>query len=204
MIDFNKLKEIVKSYLQNEPTGHDYLHALRVCSNAKKIMKVYQVDEDVVLAASLVHDLIDHKLEEKYKCDIEDLKRILDQVGYLQSQIDMIIDIISRMSFSRKESFTYLEGMITQDSDRLDALGAIGIARTFAFGGAHKRNIYDIQLNKETSVGHFYDKLFLLKDLMNTKEAKKIAQNRTKYMKDYIKTLQDEIDFYTFRENGEE
>lgn len=201
MIRFDRLEELVKKYLEKEPTGHDYLHALRVCNNAKELLVGIKCDHSVVLAACLVHDLIDHKLDPQFKMDLNDLNKELESVGFSCDQIKMIEDIITNMSFSKKGRFDYIEGQITQDSDRLDALGAIGIARTFAFGGAHKRQIYDMNLNLETSVGHFYDKLFLLSDLMNTEEGKKEALKRTLFMKEFIEKLSKEINYSTFRKS---
>ena len=142
------------------------------------------VDVFVISIAALLHDLDDYKISKVGSNRVE---------TYLTNQKieskESIMDIISTMSFhSHKEgkSVKTLEGQIVQDADRLDALGAIGIARVFAYSGVKNRPIYNNDLDDDSSIAHFYQKLLLLPDLMNTLEAKEIAKNRVKFMKLYL------------------
>ena len=191
MID--QVMEFVKNKIEFESSGHDYKHALRVYHNAMKIAEGMEVNINVIGPATLIHDLIDHKLEIKYKVTIAVLKESLFEFGYDLKDIDLIIEIIQSISFSSKLIPTSIEGQIVQDADRLDALGAIGIARTFSYGGKNNRLIYGDE-NKKDSVSHFYQKLLTLVPLMNTETAKKIAIKRTIFMKDYLIRLNNEID----------
>jgi len=187
------IKQFVKSKLEFEPSGHDYLHALRVYENAKLLLEK-DVDETVVLTTALIHDLYDHKLEDKFVTSKEDIETFLTSEGIQDTQIKHIFHIIDTMSFSKGMIPISIEGQIVQDADRLDALGAIGIARTFSFGGTHHRLIYDpTTKNGEDSVSHFYQKLFLLENQMNTKFGKQEAQKRTLFMREFIRKMDEEI-----------
>ena len=203
MIDYEYLKNRVKQKLELEPTGHDYAHALRVLNNSEIISKAHSVNQDVIRISCLVHDLIDDKLESKYKLSLDELEQLLIDCHCSKNTMNTVFDIINRMSYRKKERFDSLEGQFVQDADRLDALGAIGIARTFVFGGSHKRRIVDNKNNAETSVGHFYDKLFKLTDLMNTDTAKLEAKRRTKYMKQFVDELKRETGIQSFRNEGD-
>lgn len=200
MINIKMIENMVKHRLDKEPSGHDYQHALRVLNNATIISKDLEVDFDVIKIACLVHDLIDDKLEPQYKLSKKELNILLKESNCEQDTIDKVFYIIENMSYRKHQTLDSLEGKLTQDADRLDALGAIGIARTFSFGGAHKRKMLDDQENELTSVGHFYDKLFKLKDLMNTENALKEAEVRTKFMVEYIEELKRETGINKFRE----
>lgn len=191
-MNIKKIKEIVKNKLAHEASGHDYLHALRVLENTKKLI-TDQVDKDVVYTAALIHDLIDHKLEEEYTYSLEDLALLLkDELS--STQIEKVLDIIENISFSKGKVPKSLEGKIVQDADRLDAIGAIGIARCFSYGGKNERLIYNPDSKDGTdSVSHFYQKLFTLHTLMNTKRGKEEALKRTEFMKEYIMKLDEEI-----------
>ena len=122
------------------------------------------------------------------------MKDILHKVGLTLQQVNQVLDIIQSISFSSGKVPDSLEGKIVQDADRLDALGAIGIARTFSYGGKNNRLIYDPTTNAGTdSRSHFYQKLLVLKNLMNTDKAKKEAEVRTEYMIAFLETLEMEI-----------
>ena len=193
-IDIKKIREFVKSKLDKEPTGHDYKHACRVGKNAIDISKNYEVNIDVVIVSCLIHDLIDRKLEVKYKVSLEEIEELLLSCGFDKEVASHIIHIITNISYSNKTKPSTKEGLIVQDADRLDALGAIGIARTFAYGGNNNRQIYSENLQHgEDSFSHFYDKLFKLKDLMNTEEGKLIAVERTKFMEEFINRFKTEV-----------
>ncbi len=203
MINYELLNKVVKEKLELEPSGHDYSHALRVVNNALIISSNLDVDMDIIKVSCYIHDLIDDKLDEIYKLSMSELTELLKNVNCTDAMIEDVYSIITKMSYRKGKTLVSLEGQLVQDADRLDALGAIGIARTFAFGGAHKRKIVDNKKNTLTSVGHFYDKLFKLHDLMNTKNAKKEALKRTDFMVKYIQELKRETGIKEFREEGE-
>ncbi len=182
------VKEYVDKMLFTESTGHDYFHAIRVMNNAVQISKDMDVNIKVIKAAALTHDLIDKKVSTNIKKSLEDLIIQLNKAKYSQIEIDDIIHIIENISYSKMGKPTSLEGKIVQDADRLDALGAIGIARTFAFGGKNQRVLYNpASKDNLDSISHFHEKLLKLEALMNTKEARDIAHLRTKFMIEYLK-----------------
>ena len=160
--------------------GHDALHTLRVYKNAQLILESYpEADRFVTLLAALLHDADDHKL---FKTENnENARAFLRENGLSDETIEQICDTINVVSFSKNKGRTpeTPEGKIVQDADRLDALGAIGIARTFAYGGKAGRSL-------DESIQHFYDKLLLLKDQMNTDAAKQIAAERHSFMTDFL------------------
>ncbi len=191
----NDIVEAAKSYvfkhLSQETTGHDYYHALRVYDMAIYLASGYEVDEKVISLASLLHDLEDEKITND--------KTLIDNF-FKENKIEeeMIIKvktIIKNMSFRDHldgKKVDTLEGKIVQDADRLDALGAIGIARCFAYGGHKNRMIYKNDIDDDTSIAHFYQKLFLLPDLMNLDESRKIAEERVVFMKDFLNKFYQE------------
>jgi len=186
-IKLNKVKKYVKSILMFETTGHDFYHAKRVMNNAVQISKNMDIDLNIVRIAALTHDLIDKKVTSDIMKSINDLEKTLFEIGYPNNDVVTVIHIIKNISYSKGSIPDSLEGKIVQDADRLDAIGAIGIARTFAYGGKNNRMIYNPESKDGLdSVSHFYDKLLKLKDLMNTKEARKIAEKRTAYMVDFL------------------
>lgn len=175
----DKIKKDIKPYFETDSSGHDYSHILRVYNMAMKIAAEYKYcDKKIVALAALLHDIDDDKLF-KTK-NYANAKKIMKQNNISQSDINTVIEIISKVSFRKGESFRddEIEGQIVQDADRLDAIGAIGIARAFAYGGSKGRSIF-------SSIDHFTEKLFLLKDLMNTPAAKRIAKNRHFFMVEF-------------------
>lgn len=185
-----KLIEEAKLYIQeifkNNSDGHNANHSLRVYKNALQIAKAYpECNMMVVALSSLLHDVDDHKLFDT--TDNMNARKFLKNHGIGNDDIELICKIINGVSFSKnkgKQPET-LEGKIVQDADRIDAIGAVGIARTFAYGGKAGRPL-------ESSVQHFHDKLLLLKDKMNTQEAKKIAGSRHLYMEEFLREFQKE------------
>ncbi|WP_035786233.1 HD domain-containing protein [Butyrivibrio sp. XPD2002] len=172
--------EYVNKLFQGNSDGHGADHTMRVYHNAKAIIEGYpEVDSFVVLLSALLHDADDHKLFNTE--NNMNARSFMEQNEIPSETIEQICCIINSVSFSqnRGKSPTTTEGKIVQDADRLDAIGAIGIARTFAYGGKVGRPLSD-------SIQHFYDKLLLLKDELNTDAAKKIAQKRHKYMLDFL------------------
>lgn len=199
-------EKYIRGILEGEGSGHDWWHIHRVRNNSMNIAKAYEVDMFVVEMAALLHDIADHKLHDG---DEEIGPRMagewLDKKDVDESDKNHILLIMQEVSFSKGKVPATLEGRIVQDADRLDAIGAIGIARTFAFGGFKKREIYnpeippvkyasleDYKKNTNPTLNHFYEKLLLLKDMMNTEEAKKIAQQRHEFMEIYLEKFYQE------------
>lgn len=193
-------EKYIRSILEGEGSGHDWWHIHRVRNNALNIAQAYQVDGFIVEMAALLHDIADHKL---HGGDEEIGPRMagewLDKNEVKESAKKHILLIMQEVSFSKGKVPSTLEGRVVQDADRLDAIGAIGIARTFAFGGFKKREIYnpeippvkyasleDYKKNTNPTLNHFYEKLLLLKDMMNTEEARKIAEQRHEFMQVYL------------------
>ncbi|MFS8131247.1 MAG: HD domain-containing protein [Candidatus Dojkabacteria bacterium] len=198
-----KTAEHVKSLFTGEGSGHDWWHILRVWNNAKLIAsKEKSVNLFHIELGALLHDIADYKFhggDETIggKTSAEWLKGL----GVDENDIEAVVHIVDNVSYKGGEinKIKSFEGMIVQDADRLDAIGAIGIARCFAYGGNVGHEIYNPDIkpslnmskeeykkHKSTQVNHFYEKLLKLKDLMNTKSAKRIAQKRHVYMEKYL------------------
>lgn len=200
-----KIKEYVKGLLAQEYSGHDYYHCIRVYNNAMLICKDMDCDKQLVSVASLLHDVDDAKLFNSK--DYYNARKILNDLNYEKDFIEKVINIIKAVSFKGKDSVipSSLEGKIVQDADRLDAIGAIGIARTFAYGGNHNRLIYDPSVKpnlnmdynqyknaNNPTINHFYEKLLLLKDMMNLDVSKQIAKKRHEFLLLFLKQFNDE------------
>lgn len=179
--------DYVAGLLENNAGGHDIAHSVRVYKNALKIAETEpSCDMLVVSLAALLHDADDHKLFDNE--NNENARAFLSNNGVPADKTEEIIKVINSVSFSqnRGKKPETIEGMIVQDADRLDAIGAIGIARTFAYGGEHGRSI-------DESVQHFYDKLLLIRDELNTEAAKKAASKRHDFLEAFISELNDEM-----------
>ena len=178
--------DYVYSLFRDNAGGHDAAHTLRVYQNAMLIAQQEpDCDLETVALSALLHDADDHKLF--HTENNANARSFLTQHAVEPDKIERICKAINAVSFSqnRGKRPDSLEGMIVQDADRLDAIGAIGIARTFAFGGEHGRPL-------ESSLQHFHDKLLLLKDEMNTEAAKKIAESRHLFMVNFLKECDEE------------
>lgn len=186
----------VKNFFANESTGHDYYHTMRVFNNATQIAIKEGADLEIVQIASLLHDVDDHKISPKTSQNLDNARDFMKENGLLGDKIEQICEIIGEISFSKNgdKPPKTIEGKCVQDADRLDAIGAIGIARAFAFGGSRGRYLYnpDDKDANDSTVDHFYDKLFKLKTLMNTETAKKMAENRDLFMREYINQFYSE------------
>jgi uncharacterized protein len=207
----DKTKEFVKNKLGGEGTGHDWWHILRVYKTSVYIGKKENADMFVVELAALLHDIADWKFNNG-NSDIgpKISSDWLKSLGVDEPIIHKITNIIRTISFkggTTNANQETIEGKIVQDADRLDAIGAIGIARAFAYGGHKERELYnpnikpqkydDFQQYKnsvDTTVNHFYEKLLLLKDLMNTKSGKSMAKERHTFMEDYLDKFYKEWD----------
>ena len=199
--------EFVKTVFVDDYSGHDYFHTLRVYKLATRIAEYENADLLTVQLAALLHDVDDIKLSPATHANKDRAVGFLREHGVAEEMIKTICEIIGEISFKGTDTVVpkTIEGKCVQDADRLDAIGAIGIARTFAFGGNHKQAIYDpdikpvVNLSEKdyrnhvsTAINHFYEKLLLLKDMMNTPTAKKIANERHEYMRGYIAEFLDE------------
>ena len=197
----------VRAKFENEYSGHDWFHTLRVFKTATRIAEAEGADLVAVQLAALLHDVDDRKLSPETYEDKANARSFLSANNVEESRICEICRIIGEVSFVGTDSVvpSTLEGKCVQDADRLDAIGAVGIARAFAYGGNHNRLMYhpDIapKLNmsmeeyiksNSTTVNHFYEKLFKLTDMMNTDTAKQIAKERDEYMKAFIAEFLDE------------
>ena len=178
----NAVAYITELFRENAD-GHDADHSLRVYRNALSLAAHYPAcDRMAVALAALLHDADDHKLFRTG--NNENARRFLKAQQVDEEKTDRICEIINAVSFSKNRGKTpaTLEGRIVQDADRLDAIGAIGIARTFAFGGKAGRPM-------DESVQHFFDKLLLLKGTMNTPEARAMAEARHAYVEQFLAEL---------------
>jgi uncharacterized protein len=178
----------VKKLLSGESTGHDWYHIDHVRTMALRIAKKEGGNREIVEIAALAHDVGDKKFHATKEVGQKATRRLLVKAGVATDVLKKVEDIIDNVSFSGGKIPASLEGKIVQDADRLYALGAIGIARAFAYGASKNRLIHDPEINGAlTTINHFYDKLLLLKDKMNTKTGRKIAKSRHVYIEKFLK-----------------
>ncbi len=204
----NSLKNEVKKIMDNGDPAHDYEHVMRVCQNAEKICKKEKkADKRLVLSAALLHDIASYPKSDRRskQSSVQSAKKskiLLRKFSFTESEIITITDAIRDHSFSRSRIPKTLEGKILQDADRLDAIGAIGIARAFSTGGSLKRPLYNTDDpfckyrspdDKTWTLDHFFQKLLGLESLMNTRSGKLEAKRRTRILKEYLKMLKLEI-----------
>lgn len=205
-------KQFVKETLKNAEGGHDWFHIERVYNNALLISKTEQVDQLIVALSALLHDIADSKFNNGDETIGPKLAReFLFQHNVDSQIIEHVVNIISHISFKNsigsKNTFVSKELQVVQDADRLDAIGAIGIARCFNYGGFKNRVLFDpsilpnLKMTKEEyknstapTINHFYEKLLLLKDKMNTSTGKKIAEKRHRFMEAYLEQFYAEWD----------
>ena len=207
MRSIEKLKTDVKKRMRKNDPAHDFEHIMRIYKNAQKLAKKEKANTKLVLAAVLLHDIVSFpKSDSRSKTSSTEsaleAQKILKKYDYSDDEIKIVSDAIRDHSFSKGMVPRTIEGKVLQDADRLDALGAIGIARTFAVGGAEKRPFYSkhdtfCRIRKPDdqnwTLDHFYKKLLLLEKKMNTKTGKTEAKRRTKIMKKFLDDLKKEI-----------
>ncbi|WP_223551950.1 HD domain-containing protein [Aestuariivivens sp. NBU2969] len=208
----NKTKTFVKQTLANAEGGHDWFHTLRVYHNALLISKTETVDILVVELAALLHDIADSKFHNGNDTIGPKMAReFLFQLNVDSKTIEHVVKIIENISFNKSLGndtlFISEELKVVQDADRLDAIGAIGIARAFNYGGFKNRPLFNPEIkpilnmskteyktSAAPTINHFYEKLLLLKDKMNTKTAKQIAKKRHAFMLHFLEQFYDEWD----------
>ncbi len=197
-----QIKDYVIEKLKYVDAGHDFSHIQRVLHNAVEINKKEKADDFFVEAGVLLHDITDEKLFNKVKAE-EELKHFLSKIGLSSKEVSRLFNIIDVISFGKefdKKKELTLEQKVVCDADRLDAIGAVGIARTFHYGGNKNREIFNKNIppqkyqstkeyRKSTSptINHFYEKLLLLKDKMETDTGKTMAIERHRFMLEYLK-----------------
>ena len=193
----------VKATLAQAEGGHDWFHIERVYKNALLIAESEKCDVEIVQLGALLHDIADSKFHDgDESIGPKTARTFLEAEKVEPTIIDHVIAIIENISFKGgkvERQFSSIELDIVQDADRLDAIGAIGIARTFNYGGFKNRALYNPEIapnltmtkdeyknNEAPTINHFYEKLLLLKDKMNTQTGKQIAQDRHRYMEDFL------------------
>ncbi len=203
-----KIARAVEKRIERKGSNHDWWHAKRVSNLCMHIGKKEEADLEILIASAYIHDAF---AEEDYKNHItkavEYAKKLLTETKFPKEKIDAVVYCIENhehYDWFKERKYLSKEALILQDADRLDAIGAIGIARVFSFGGAMKRAIwtpgektdkkwnYQNVINETSSITHFYDKLLKLKDAMNTETAKKMATERHKFMELYLKQFYKE------------
>lgn len=206
-----KTEEFVKNKMKGDP-GHDWSHVNRVRNVALHLGKKEKADLFIVELASILHDVADHKFYGgDDKIGSKTATKWLNKIKVDEKVIEHICHIIDEVSFKGagvKYKMKTIEGKVVQDADKLDAIGAIGVARTFSYGGHFNVPMYipekkpvfhtsfaQYKKNSESTINHFYEKLLLLKDRMHTKSARKIAQKRHKFMELYLKEFFKECKF---------
>lgn len=206
MNNLDKCTELVREIYDNMDASHDFQHIERVYKNAETILASEpEANSEIVKLAVLLHDVSDAK----YTTTKESEERILAALDLTEEERNFIREVIASVSFNggnELEAKT-IEAKIVRDADRLDAIGAVGIARTFAFGGAKGRKLYDdaeetrsnmsveeYRTKSTASVTHFYEKLLLLKDLMVTEKGRQMAEERHEFMVSFLRQLKNERD----------
>lgn len=204
-------REYVQKKLSGEGSGHDWWHVLRVWNNARTIAQKEKADLFVVDLAALLHDIGDHKFHNGDETVGPRLAREwLEQQQVEEKTIEHVCSIIRDLSFKgagTSSAMPTLEGKVVQDADRLDAIGAMGVARAFAYGGHKNREMYNPNIkpvlhesfeayksSTAPTINHFYEKLLLLKDRMHTGTARQMAAQRHQYMEDFLSQFYAEWD----------
>lgn len=206
--ELTAIKEYSFQKLGNEKSGHDFFHSQRVAKIAKNIAIKESANQELVVAASYLHDIIDDKVAADPEAEKQEIEKLLFSLGWLEEETNALFMIIENISYSKEiesgKGTLSLEGQIVQDADRIDALGAIGIMRTAYYGGAHQNILYDPEIkprdltskkmyrDENTVINHFYEKLLKLPDLMNTEAGKREADRRKVFMENFLAEFYDE------------
>lgn len=199
----HRLETLLRTRYADDTSGHDWFHLERVWYMAKKMAHGEKVNHFVLEMAALLHDVDDYKFKQMNEGELSQTTTILDRFGVGEEEKERILDIVASVSFKGAGVPTVqktLEGKIVQDADRLDAMGAIGIARVFAFSGHKGTKMYDPRIKPNlkrnyleyakrgtgTAINHFYEKLLHLYDRLNTKQAKRIGKRRHRFLKNFL------------------
>lgn len=196
-----KTKDYVKNNMNNEEPGHDWWHVYRVWKMAKRIGREEKADTFVVEMAALLHDIADWKFH-GVGAGAKKTRMWLESLGVEKNDADHIVEIIESIDFkgsAETQKMRTIEGKVVYDADKLDAIGAIGVARCFTFTGYKKRAIFNPKIkpkrkmkfreykkSESPAINHFYEKLLLLKERMYTRTGKKLAEGRNKFMQQYL------------------
>ena len=201
------MEQYAKRVLNSDTSGHDWSHIERVVNTTKTIAQEEGADLFICEAAALLHDVIDDKIVKDPAVALKELKEFLTSIELTSEQIDAIESIITRMSFKnhKEQQELSLEGKVVQDADRLDAIGAIGIARVMCYSGSTGRPIHRPELKpreeltpeeyrngESTAIMHFYEKLLKLKELMNTDYGRELAKGRHAFLEMYLEQFYEE------------
>lgn len=208
-----KTADFIASEFASDGSGHDWFHIDRVRKMALRIGRAEESELFITEMAALLHDLDDWKIKENASHFPEKAKKWLSDLDLEQDISSRILNVIEEVSYKGAGVETpvmSVEAAVVQDADRLDAIGAIGIARTFAYGGHKNRLIYDPAIAPEMhddfqsyknstapTINHFFEKLLLLKDRMNTSSAKSIADQRHRFMENFLEQFFDEWEVKT-------
>lgn len=200
----------VKDELGDDHSGHDWWHIRRVTEVAKRIAIEEHANVYICELASLLHDVADEKLNKDEETGIKKVTDWLDTNHVDKESAEHVLEIITTMSFkggTQKKDMSTIEGKIVQDADRLDAIGAVGIARVMCYSGAKGRPIHDPDMQprenltlkdyrsgNDTAIMHFYEKLLKLKDKMNTTTGKRLAEGRHQFLELYLEQFYAEWD----------
>lgn len=204
-----RVAEHIKAKFLAETSGHDWHHINRVWRLARQIAEKEDANQEVAELGALVHDIADWKFHGgDDSVGPREAERLLKEEGASPEVIEQVVDIVATISFKGagvQPEMRTMEGKCVQDADRLDAIGAIGIARCFAYGGHAGRLMYEpdvppvmhataeeYKASKGHSVNHFYEKLFLLKDRMNTSTGRALAEERHQYMEEFVRRFLEE------------
>jgi uncharacterized protein len=195
------VSSVLKKTYGEDTTGHDWFHLDRVWKMAKRLAKDEQVDDFVVEMAALLHDVDDYKFKKEGEDELSGTTKILEDTGVGGNDREHILAIIRNVSFkgsaTKTKQFSH-EGSIVQDADRLDALGALGIARSFTYNGYKRNMMHDPSVKprvhvtfaeykkQSTAINHFYEKLLLLFDRLNTAKARDIGKHRHSFLQSFL------------------
>lgn len=207
-IIIEKVKEFVRDHSEERDPSHDWWHNYRVLRNAVRIGRRGGANLFVVQLAALLHEVGDWKFSGEEAPGLDEAGKYLRDNDVEEEVVSQVLDIVENISFrgaAVKSEMKTEEGKVVQDADRLDALGAVGIARCFAYGGSRGRNIYEpeeepeehrtfeeYKNSKSCSINHFHEKLLLLKDRMNTETAEKMAEERHKFIEEFLERFHRE------------
>ncbi|USS88262.1 HD domain-containing protein [Fructilactobacillus hinvesii] len=202
-----KVAEFAQQMMTGDHSGHGFDHIERVVNLTRQLLAENPANGELALTAAYLHDCFDDKLTADPATRRNEVITYLTEVGYQTAEVDQVLDIIDHMSFAANlEQHQKLspEGQLVQDADRLDAIGAIGIARAFSYGAVHGYAMYDPKVQPrerltkenyrqpETTINHFYEKLFKLPEQMNTATARRIGNGRKRYMQEFVMEFKQE------------